>query len=242
MIKAVLASLDGLAADVAKEYKKGSDGKFYLELEGVEEHPATGALKRAKDREHDERLAAEKKVAEATERLKLVETEHEEHLKKSVPKENLEALERSYTKKLADREKELTTENQTLTEAVREATVTREASALASKIAGDNSKILLPHILPRLSVELVKSGTKTVPEVRVVGADGKPSALTIADFEKEIVADPTFSAIVVASKASGGSAKGSSSGNSVPKVDYTNISPADGVAAIKAKHGSSAKR
>ena len=71
-LKSVLTSLDGLSDDLKKEYTE-KDGKFYLDLEGLDEHHAVGALKRAKDHEKSLRQKAEEKQREAEDKV----TEHE---------------------------------------------------------------------------------------------------------------------------------------------------------------------
>ncbi len=53
-IKAVLNDLEGLD-DSLKQYYAEKDGKFYLSLEGVQEHPETQALKGALDRVRKEK-------------------------------------------------------------------------------------------------------------------------------------------------------------------------------------------
>lgn len=58
-LKAVLTSLDGLDASIAALYKKGEDGKFYLEAEGLVEK---GKL----DTFRDNNIALQKKVDELT--------------------------------------------------------------------------------------------------------------------------------------------------------------------------------
>lgn len=55
-IKAVLDTLDGLDEGL-KQYYTEQDGKFYLSLEGVQDHTETKALKNALDRVRDEKKA-----------------------------------------------------------------------------------------------------------------------------------------------------------------------------------------
>ncbi len=55
--------------EALREYYREIDDAFVLDLEGVERHPATRALKNAKDREAEERRKRGEKVAELEDRL-----------------------------------------------------------------------------------------------------------------------------------------------------------------------------
>lgn len=65
MPKAVLENLDGLSEQLAAEYEE-KDGKFYLKLEGVDEHPSVVALKNA----HERTKADRKKIADELKTLR----------------------------------------------------------------------------------------------------------------------------------------------------------------------------
>ncbi len=69
---ALQAIVEDLAAvpEALREHYREIDDAFVLDLEGVENHPATRALKNAKDREADERRKRGEKVAELEDRLK----------------------------------------------------------------------------------------------------------------------------------------------------------------------------
>ena len=60
-LKAVVATLDNVAEDQRLYYTQGDDGKFYLEIDGIEEHPGALALKRALDAEREARRRAARK-------------------------------------------------------------------------------------------------------------------------------------------------------------------------------------
>lgn len=222
-VKAFLASLDGVSDALKSEYKQGTDGKYYLDLEGVDDHPAVGALKRAKDREHEGRLEAEKQATAHKTRLSELETEVEQRLKGTLPKENVDALEKSWGKKLTDKDNELAQTRAQFGSVIQKLTVDSEAMKLASGLARTEKEIplLLPHIAKRLSVEV--DTTKAEASIRVLDENGKPTATSLKELREEFIANPTFAAVIVGSKASGGGANGGSQGSGAPgpKVDLT---------------------
>src|SRR5690606_29103586 len=90
-LKSILESLDGLPEDIKKEYTE-KDGKFYLDLEGLDDHPAVGALKRAKDHEKTLRQTAEGKLREAEDKSTQLEGTIEELRTGAIPKDDVTAL------------------------------------------------------------------------------------------------------------------------------------------------------
>ena len=68
-LKAVLDTLEGLDESLHGLYKE-ADGKFYLDLEGVEEHPSTKGLKVVLEDQKKKTKAEHAKVVAATEALK----------------------------------------------------------------------------------------------------------------------------------------------------------------------------
>jgi hypothetical protein len=234
-VKAVLASLDGVPDAFKSEYKINPDGGYYLELEGVDDHPSVGTLKRAKDREHTGRLEAEKQAGALRERITTMESETEQRLKGVLPKENVEALEKSWGKKLADAESALTTQKDRYGRVIQNLTVDAKATELATSLARTPEEIplLLPHIRSRLSVEI--SGEEV--SLRVLDDSGKPTALSLKELRDEIIAKPMFAAVIVGSKASGGGASGGSGGGGAPPAvkDAATANPKDLAASLKAK-------
>jgi hypothetical protein len=79
--------------------------------------------------------------------------------------------------------------NKTLKESV--------ATAIASKISTAPA-LLAPKIAERIAVDLTGDEPKTV----FLGSDGKPNAeLTAEKIQQEVVANPEYKAIIIASKA-----------------------------------------
>lgn len=222
-------TFDKLSEEIKKEYKAGSsDDEFILDTEGDED---TGALKRAKDREAQLRREAEEKLREATEKLEGLESGD------ARKKGDIETLEKSWKKKLDDKEKEL---GEKLTKAqahIQRTLVDNVAKDIAHKISNAPA-LLLPHIRSRIVADL--DGDE--PVTRVLDANGKPSALTVEDLQKEFVANKDFSAIILASKASGGAGKPSNgTGGGAPTLnqpdkpaDLSKLNPSQMVEHLKA--------
>lgn len=230
-LKAVLDKLDGLPEDVKKEYKQGEDGKFVLDVDGVDNLPSIGPLKRAKDHEVAARKTAETKLKETTDALTALQEERDNLLRGAIPKADVEKLEGSYKTKLAAREKELSTQIDQLTGQLNETLVDSVAKGMAAKVS-KSPELMLPHIKGRLKMEI---GTDGKAVTKVLDAEGKPSALTVADLEKEIVANPAYSTVIIGSKASGGGAGGGKDGGGAPgKLDFAKASPKEIAAHIKA--------
>lgn len=191
------AAWDKLKPDVQFEYKK--DGEDYLlDTDGDED---TGALKRAKDRETQRRVEAE-------EALEAVTAERDTLKKNRTGNDkDVERLTAAHERKLGETVKEWTTRVEKLTGQLSKVVVDGTATQLASKLSNAPG-LLKPHILSRLQPDF--SGDD--PTVIVLGPDGKPGkhadgkAWTIEDLSKELVANKEYSAIMLASKASGGGA------------------------------------
>lgn len=161
------------------------------------------ALKAKNDELLSEKKAAQKKALEEAEAAKVA---IEEAARKAG---DVQALEKSWADKLAKRESELLAERDALGNVVRDLTVTATATKLAAELAVPGSAdVLLPHITKRLALE-TQDGK---PVVRVLGADGKPSAASVEDLAKEISGNAAFAPLIVASKATGGGASGGKGG------------------------------
>lgn len=211
MLKFQLDTLEGVDEAVRALYTE-KDGKFVLGIEGLPQQEDVSGLKAKVDELLGEKKAAEKKAREAEEAARL---EREELARKSG---NVEELERSWTEKFTRREAELTgtleQERATLSGQIRDLTVGRTATDIASALAVQGSaKALLPHIERRLSVEQ-RDGK---PVVVVLDAQGKLSAATLDELKAEIANDAAFAPLIAGSKASGGGAGGAGGGGGAPK-------------------------
>lgn len=192
------AEHDKLPDALKSEYKADGDN-FVLDVEGAED-PAE--LRRARDREKEaarvarEEADAAKKRAEEAE-AKLADGEQTDARKKG----DIAALEKSWKDKADKIEKDGKEAADKLRGQMRNLLVRDKARELAEAIS-TAPELILPHIESRLSAEFEGD----MPTTRVLDVDGKPSAASVDDLRKELVATPKFAAIIKASSASGGGA------------------------------------
>ena len=206
MLKFQLDTLEGVDEAVRALYTE-KDGKFVLGIEGLPQQEDVSGLKAKVDELLGEKKAAEKARKDAEEQARL---EREEAARKSG---NVEELEKSWSEKYNRREAELNgmleQERGTLSTQIRDLTVGRTATDIASALAIPGSaKALLPHIERRLSVEQ-RDGK---PVVVVLDQQGKLSAATLDELKAEFTNDPAFGPLIAGSKASGGGAGGAGKG------------------------------
>lgn len=211
MLKFQLDSLDGVDEAVRALYTE-KDGKFVLGIEGLPQPEDVSGLKSKVQELLDEKKAADKARKDAEDQARL---EREENARKSG---NVEELEKSWSEKYNRREAELNgtleQERTTLSTQIRDLTVGRTATDIASALAIPGSaKALLPHIERRLSVEQ-RDGK---PVVVVLDAQGKLSAATLDELKAEFANDTAFAPLIAGSKASGGGAAGAGGGGGAAK-------------------------
>lgn len=211
MLKFQLDTLEGVDEAVRALYTE-KDGKFVLGIEGLPQQEDVTGLKAKVDELLGEKKAAEKARKDAEEQARL---EREEAARKSG---NVEELEKSWSEKFNRREAELNgmleQERGTLSTQIRELTVGRTATDIASALAIPGSaKALLPHIERRLSVEQ-RDGK---PVVVVLDQLGKLSAATLDELKAEFANDTAFAPLIAGSKASGGGAAGAGGGGGAAK-------------------------
>lgn len=214
-----------LSDHIKAEYIEDGDG-FRLDIDGDED---TGALKRAKDREAQLRREAEQKLREAQEQLDALGNDD------ARKKGDIQTLEKSWQKKLEDQKTEYEGKLGKLTSHTKTQLVDNVAQQIASKISNAPA-LLLPHIKARLAADFEGDA----PITRILDKDGKPSAMTVEELSAEFVANKDFSAIITASKASGGAGKSSNSNgggaasNSDKPADLASMNPAQLAEHIKA--------
>lgn len=210
-LKYQLDTLDGLDDSVKSLYTE-KEGKFVLGIEGLPQPEDVSGLKSKVQELLDEKKAADKARKDAEDQARL---EREENARKSG---NVEELERSWSEKYNRREAELNgtleQERGTLSAQIRDLTVGRTATDIASALAIPGSaKALLPHIERRLSVEQ-RDGK---PVVVVLDQQGKLSAATLDELKAEFANDTAFAPLIAGSKASGGGAGGAGGGGGAAK-------------------------
>ncbi len=227
-------AFDKLSKDIQSEYKE-KDGEYVLDIDGDED---TGALKRARDREKQKREDAEKERDELREQ---VEASADLGARK---KGDIETLEKQWKKKSDDAEAVSSAKIAKLTAHTTKTLIDGTAASLAAKISTVPA-LMQKAIKERLTVDY--DGDE--PTLRILGADGKASAMTIDDLSKEFVANKEYSGIIVGSKASGGGAAkdgfskpngGAGQQNQTDKpASFSSMSPRDLAASITAKREAS---
>lgn len=179
------------------EYIEDGDG-YRLDVDGEED---TGALKRAKDREAQLRKEAEARAKAAEDRLAELDTND------ARKKGDIETLEAKWKSDLQAEREGRKTDTEKLRGIITKNLADTTAERIASEIA-KAPKVFARVVRDRLSVDF--DGDE--PVLKVLDASGKPTALTVDDLRKELVANPDYKDIIVASKASGGAGSASKMG------------------------------
>jgi hypothetical protein len=187
------AAFDALPDPVKAEYKQV--GSNYL----LDTDDAVDALAaRDHEKQRADGLATELATVKTT--LAATETKLTDALKgNGTP--DVAALEDSYKQKLADQKKGFEGTIGKLTNHLTKQLVESVADTVAKDIS-TSPALIRPHIISRLKAEVDGDNALT----RVLDKDGKPSAASIDDLKQELVANPDFKAIIIASKATGGRA------------------------------------
>lgn len=196
-LKAVLASLDGLDEALQGLYKAGDDGRFFLDVEGVDDMPAVVGLKQKNTELLDEKKAATAKLAAFGEYTPEKIEELREAAKKAggARVQELEA-------KLEQASKAAQTE---ILEAKQAAEAEREAARSYFKGGEVNRAIssqrgnpeLLSHLVDQhIDVKRNEAGDF---ELKVIGKDGQArikdsagNAFTVDDLVSELKANPKY--------------------------------------------------
>lgn len=215
----------------AEEHYAEKDGAWVLDAD----YEDTTALKAAKEHEKKARQTAEGKVRDLETTLGEKDEELNSLREGAIPKADVEALKKSYQgkydKDIKERDEKIAALGGTVNKHLKDGEAVKIAAELfTSPNAG------LPHVMSRLTVEQENGEFVT----KVLGPDGKPSALTIDDLKKEILQNKDLAPILVGSRASGGGANGGQGGSGAPTgdgkpFDAAKASPKDFVAHIKAK-------
>ncbi|URA06795.1 scaffold protein [Xanthomonas phage Langgrundblatt1] len=193
-------AFDKLADNIKFEYVADGDN-YVLQTEGDED---IGPLKRANQRLKDQVEHLEGKNDELAGKLDKIE-------KNPARKQgDIDALERQWAKDTETKVGEVTAKLEKANSFIKQSLLENAASSLAEKIS-TSPAIIRPHIERRLTVDI----DGDAPVVKVLGADGKASALTVEKLGEEFVANKDFSSIIRVTKASGGAGSPSSNGGAV---------------------------
>lgn len=189
---------DALSPELKAEYKESGDA-YKLDVSGIDAK-AQDKL----DGERSKRRDAEKKLRESEDAMELLK----------------EGDDRSAIVAKADRDVrkaqgERDTAQATLLVVQKRNTTEKDANELATKLNPKAVKVILPHIMSRLDVDMTDPLS---PKTVVLGLDGKPSGKTLDDLRAEFVANVDFAGIIVATSATGGAASrpGATGGSGQP--------------------------
>lgn len=209
---------DKLSDELKNEYIAGdNDGEYVLDVTDLPQAEDVGPVKRALEAERTAHKATKTKLTAAEATIA------------AAP--DVEALKGEHAKEVG--------KYKTFTE---KTLIDNAALALATKIS-TSPAILLPHIKSRLVADM--SGDE--PVTKVLGADGKPSDMTIDKLGEEFVANADFKTIIKASNGSGGGTPPAPTikplgGGMPPKAgeqgdapDFSKMKPADLAQHLKAK-------
>ena len=226
-LKAVVSSLDGLSEEIQKFYTKGSDGKYHLDLEGVEGHPSVLGLQKNKE----EILEEKKKLQDKLDALKDVDPEEYRRLKKEMEEAerkkiesggDVEALKKAHEEELgkvqteAEKEKKKAEEE---TEAERKAArrYYKQGEITRAINASEGSVELLSPVVDRFcTVELDDNGeyqlivTDEKGTKRIKNSSG--DAFTIEDLMEELRENEKYQRAFEPSGTTGSGSRGSDKG------------------------------
>lgn len=209
-------------SEALKALYKADGDNYVLEIEDDDIDETKTELERMRQKreiEADHRKRAEKERDELQKKIK----ELEDNQRKKADDEHraagdVEALDKSWKAKYDAREAELQAQIEQQTDTIRQITAGAAATEMATRIS-TAPDLLAPVISNRLTVEYVDGK----PVTRVLDKDGKPSAATLEDLEKEIAGDKRYASVIIAGNGSGGGGRGGQGGNGVPGKKFSEL-------------------
>lgn len=191
---------------VQEFYEKTEDG-YELGLDGRQvKDDDLGALRRAKDRVQQER----DDLKDALKAMSNEQTELQQKLKDLDNNDarksgDIEKLEKAWLKEKDELTEMYTKREDALKGYIEQSEISRIVDSITIQNTGnkENAALLAPHVRSRIDVEF---GDDMTPAIRILDNDGSVTSLKVEDFEKEIVDNPAYAAIIVSNRASGGGA------------------------------------
>jgi hypothetical protein len=209
--------------DVLKSEYKAEGDAFILEVDD----PAFAALKAEKEAAAARAAKAEADLKAKTDAEEAAAVKAREDAARAAG--DVAALEKSWKdKRDADVAAEAAKTAAT-TAALRALLVDTQAQKMADEISTVPA-LMIDKIKARMTVEVVDG----VPLLRVLSTDGKPSALSVADLQKEFLDNPDYKAIIKGSRSSGGGAGGSGEGGGAGHKKLSEMTGLEEVAFAKA--------
>lgn len=220
-VKLVVDKIEDVAEALREHYAVGTDGKFHLQ----DDKGPVSTLASAKEHEKNLRVAAERERDEARGQVTTL-TEERDTAKADLETEkgkkgaDVQALEQSWQQKLADANKAKDDTVAELSAEIERLLVTNTSTGLAHEIS-TVPELFSDVISRRLKVEKGADGKYFT---RVLDAAGNPSAATLDDLKKELLATDKYAAIIVSGKGSGGGAGGTGSGGGATEKKWLEYS------------------
>lgn len=191
-----------LSAELQGKYKLVGT-EYILQLEHDDSDP-TPELRRALERERQTNASLTTQLTTLNTELATVKTTLDGiSNKERRAAGDIDAIENSWKAKEKTAKEQHAAELDRKNKQLEKLLVRSVAEQIATEI-GKSPQVILPHILSRLSADL----TSDEPMTRVLGVDGRPSAMSIAELKQEFLDNKIFSDIVVVTKGSGGGAHG----------------------------------
>lgn len=182
--------------DFMKSMFVKSDDGGYISKEAED----NGALKRAKDRERDAKKEAQKRAKELEDELQAYRDKEEKEKDDKAKKEgDIEAFNKKWQKKYDEDIAKKDAEIANLNSEVSSLVIDTQARSLAEAIS-TVPDLMVDVLKKRLSLD--RENGK--PIARVLDANGEPTPMTLEELGAEFQNNEKYSAIMVASKASGG--------------------------------------
>jgi len=241
-LKALLDNLDGLAADVAKEYKKRDDGKYVLDVTSVDglELAEVSKLQSAlsKERENNRKSADLLRAFEGLDPAKAREAiskvaEMANWTPDQKVKEQIEAVRTQLLDAHGKEKSKLEEKLAKLNKALEDAMIVSVATQALTEQKG-SVRLLMPHI--RQQTRLRDADGK--PVVEVLGPDGSPRltgsdghAMSIGELVSEMKTQNDFASAFEGTGATGSGAAGTGSqgrkSNAAVLAEMAKLPPAE---------------
>lgn len=198
-------TFDALSDDIKKEYKP-ENGKFVLDVKGVEFHPDVQALKSAKDNEVTKAAQAVADLNTLKGEKDSLQSKYDLMVSKEPDESKLAALRKEYDAKLEAKDVEINNAKSEFSDYKSETTLSSKATEIADRLLKKDTpaftkKAFIADMLNRMSLERPEGSDKDL--IRISHSDGSPSAASLVDFEKELLDNKEYGSILAGSKASG---------------------------------------
>lgn len=224
-MKAVIAKLEDVAEGLRGEYKKGDDGKFYLDVEDLDSHTGVTGLKKNRDDLIGELSALKKRQKQygdvtpeqITElKAKLESTKTTSETEKKTTESRIAALEASNVESKA----ETARANQSTLDYYRDGEIAKGIAAHKG-----NAAFLSHNVKPHVKCSRSENGDMSAQVVDGNGAqrfqDGQP--MTIGQLVGEMAKTDTYAAAFPSSGAGGSGSQGGSNDPNVKTIPMSDI-------------------